>query len=360
MRRFIECLVPTTACNLRCSYCYVIQEGRRKNEKAVFKYSPERIGKGLSKERLGGISFISLTASGETFIVNELPYIALEILKQGHFINITTNGTLTKQIDSFLFITKGYHDHIHLSFSLHYVELKKRNLLDVFFSNIRMVRNAGCSILLQINLVDEYLPYWDEIKKISITETGALPQVALTRDESNGEYKIMSSLMDKEDYFKKGNEMDSPLFKYTFDNFMIKRKEYCYAGFWSGKLNLGTGELRGCYGMGFHQDIFENINKPIRFHPIGKHCSLRYCINSSHFISQGIIPELLPQPSYGELRNREEARWYNDTMKDFLYKQFKDENIELNQFQMIYFEYKNKIPHLIYLFKRFLYGFIKK
>ena len=35
INRFLECLVPVTACNLKCSYCYVIQEGRRKKDRTT-------------------------------------------------------------------------------------------------------------------------------------------------------------------------------------------------------------------------------------------------------------------------------------------------------------------------------------
>lgn len=326
MRRFIECLTTNTNCNLKCSYCYLIQQDRRTNKNATFHYSPEHIGKALSQKRLGGVSLISITASGETFIPKEIPYIAKEILKQGHFLNITTNGTLTKQILFFLTETVGFHDHIHVSFSFHYLELKKKNLISVFFQNIKTIREAGCSILLQINLVDEYIPFWDEIKELSLKYVGALPQVALTRRElNNGKFEIYSDLP-IEIYKEKGDEMQSPLFDFTFKNFNVKRKEYCYAGWWSATLNMDTGDLTGCYGLGKRQNIFADLNKDIDFYPIGKNCKHEYCFNSSHFMSQGTIPSLLPLPSYGELRNRESAHWYTNVMKEFLYQQFEQVN----------------------------------
>lgn len=352
MRRFIECLIPLTCCNIKCSYCYVIQQGRRKNEKAYFRYSPEVIGKGLSKKRLGGTSLISITASGETFIPKELPQIVLAILKEGHFVNITTNGTLVVPMKRLLEATEGYHDHIHISFSFHYIELLKKNLIDTFFDNIKMMRDAGCSILLQINLSDEYIPYWDEIKRIAQERVGAYPQVALTRDESNGTYRIKTNIMTDEQYIAKGKEMDSPLFDFTCNNFMVKRKEYCYAGYWTAKLNLCTGEMTGCYGNGIHQNIFEDITKPITWHPIGHHCCFQYCFNSSHFISQGVIPELLPLLSYGELRNREEAQWYTPVMKNFLYAQFEDTNPLLCSPQKLYYEMLHKIARMKNKIKR--------
>ncbi len=343
MRRFIECLIPLTACNFKCSYCYVIQKGWRKDALSKFLYSPEHIGNALSQERLGGVSLISMTASGETFLAKELPFIAKELLKHGHFINITTNGTLTKRITEFLNITKGFHDHIHVSFSCHYTELKKYDLVDCFFDNICNVRKAGCSILLQINLTDEYVPYWEEIKKVSKEKVGAFPQVALTRKENGHSYSIHTQLMSEQEYLEKGREMNSPLFDFTYRFFNKKRCEFCYAGQWSATLNLCTGDMSACYGSGIRQNIFEDINRPIEWKPIGKHCEKVYCFNSSHFISQGVIPELLPLPSYGELRDRAEASWYTEPMKSFLYTQFEATNKPFSQIKMWKMEYCDKL-----------------
>lgn len=338
MRRFIECLIPLTSCNIKCSYCYVVQQDRRKNERAILAETPENIGKALSKKRLGGVSLISLTASGETFLFKELGDVVVEILKQGHFVNITTNGSLTKMIEKFLVKTEGFHDNIHIAFSLHFVELKKKNLIDEFFKNVQLCKDAGCSIVVQINLSDEYVDCWDEIKRICKDRIGAYPQVALTREEIDGTYRILSKTMTEEEYIAKGKEMNSPLFDFTCKNFMQRRCEYCYAGYWSAKLDIASGIMTGCYGQGFKQNIYKNINKPIHFRPIGKHCCFKYCVNSSHFMSQGIIPELLPLLSYGELRNREEAGWYSPVMREFLYKQFEDENPLLSGIASIKYE----------------------
>lgn len=337
MKRFFECLVPNTTCNLKCSYCYLIQQGKRTNKKASFRYSPETIGNALRQSRVGGVCLVSMTASGETLLPPEMPDIVYNVLKEGHYVNITTNGTLKPQIMDLLDRTDGYHSHLHMSFSLHYTELLRNNLLDVFFENVKLVRQSGCSILVQINLVDEYIPYWDEIKKVCSEKVGAPPQVALTRKECGNTYSIMTNLS-REEYIQIGNQMNSPLFDFTVKNFMVKRSEYCYAGYWSAKLFLDTGIMQGCYGQGVRQNIFEDTSKPIKFEPIGKHCVCAYCINSSHFISQGIIPKLLPCLSYGELRNRPSADWYSLEMKNFLYSQFEETNPLLSVMQKINIE----------------------
>ena len=324
MKRFFECTIPNRACNLKCSYCYVIQKDWRDKGKSDFLYSPKHVGKALSIERLGGVSYISMTASGESLMPKEITAITHEILKQGHFVNITTNGIISKRFDEILDFNKELLSHLNFSFSFHYLELIRVNKLEVFFDNIKKVKSAGCSFVLQINLCDEYMPYWEDIKKISVKETGALPQVALTRDESNGTYKILTQKT-TEEYHKIGKEMNSPLFDFTCKNFIVKRKEFCYAGEWSAQLHLGTGEMTGCYGAGIHQNIFEDISKPIKFRPVGSNCPFTYCVNSSHFLSLGVIPDM-PTPSYGGLRNRKEAGWYSDEMDRFLSERLYDNN----------------------------------
>lgn len=58
VKRFFECLIPVTVCNLKCSYCYVIQRDYRNMKLAELKYTPEHIGKCLTKERLRGGVFL--------------------------------------------------------------------------------------------------------------------------------------------------------------------------------------------------------------------------------------------------------------------------------------------------------------
>ena len=59
IKRFIECLIPVTACNLRCSYCYVIQRNRNSGEMPNLKYPVKQMAAALTKERLGGAYAIS-------------------------------------------------------------------------------------------------------------------------------------------------------------------------------------------------------------------------------------------------------------------------------------------------------------
>lgn len=332
IKRFFECLIPVTVCNLECHYCYVIQEHRRSMKLAELKYTPEHMAQALRKERVGGTCLISICGAGETLAQREVIDIVAAILSEGHYVNITTNGTLSQRFDELIEKCKPNINHLHISFSMHYLELVRLNLLERFFDNIDKVRRAGASFHLQINLCDEYIPHIDEIKKISYEKVGACPQVALTRNEETVPMSIHSKLTEEE-YYRHGSLFESPLFDFTFKNFNVKRKEFCYAGDWSGILDLQTGILKKCYNEPNGVNIFEDIDKPICFEAVGSNCKSRYCVNSSHFMTLGVIPEI-STPTYAQLRNRvcsDGSEWLQPEMKSFMSTKLFESNEEYSK-----------------------------
>ena len=270
--------------------------------------------------------------AGETLAQREVIDIVAAILSEGHYVNITTNGTLSQRFDELIEKCKPNIKRLHISFSMHYLELVKLNLLERFFDNIDKVRRAGASFMLQINLCDEYIPYIEEIKKISYEKVGAYPQVALTRNEETVPMSIHSKLSNSE-YYKYGSLFESPLFDFTFKNFNVKRKEFCYAGDWSGILDLQTGILKKCYNEPIGVNIFEDIDKPICFEAVGSNCKSCYCVNSSHFMSLGVIPEI-STPTYAQLRNRvcsDGSEWLQPEIKSFMSTKLFESNEEYSK-----------------------------
>lgn len=335
IKRFIECLIPVTACNLKCSYCYVIQRHNRKNKVAKLKYSPGQIAKAMNIGRWGGPCYFSICGAGETTLQTELESIVYSILSNGHYVNITTNGTVTKRINDILERNREYVSHMHFAFSFHYLELKRLNLMNCFFENVKRVRDAGASFVVQINLCDEYVPYLEEIKSICIEKVGAMPQVAATRKEDTGLQKIeLLTDHSEAEYKKLGDSFDSPLFDFTMKNFNVKRKEFCYAGDWTAILDLSTGIMRRCYSSYIYQDIFKNPDEKIRFIAMGNCCGSPFCMNSSHFMSLGVIPNI-ETPTYAELRNRKGAEWYTDEMNDFLSGKLEESNARYGAFKSL-------------------------
>jgi len=344
--KFLECLIPVSICNLECEYCYIIQNGRRKMENPKLNYDIYTISKALSKKRLGGMAYISICGAGETLVSDDVIELIKLLLEEGHAVNITTNGTLNQKINKIISFPKDYLKRLNFSFSFHYIELEKKNLLKDFFDNILKVKAAGCSFVLQCNLYDGYVPYIDKIKKLCYEKVGAFPQIALTRRETRMNNKVYYEIFTdgtREEYVRNARKFESPLFECTLKNFNVKRKEFCYAGLWSGVLNLQTGMLKKCYGLK-GVNIFENIDEPIKFEAIGNNCPLKYCVNSSHFLALGVMPEC-NIPTYAQLRNRESAGWYNNTMKKLLDNKFYDTNKQYNWFEKI-------MVNIVYRIKR--------
>lgn len=337
IKRFFECYVPVTVCNLRCSYCYVIQEKHRTLKYPDFQYTPEHIGLALSKERLGGICYFSICGGGETLLPHEVPMIVKEILKQGHYVNVTTNGTITKRIEDLLEMDRDLCSRLHFSLSFHYVELKRKGWLDRFFDNVNLIKNKGCSYTIQLNWCDDYIPLSEEIKGVCMNRLGFLPQLQVTRDESEVKnIKLLTSLS-KEEYISSARSYASNLFDFGMRNFRNRLSGFCYAGEWSGVLELSQGILRKCYSTGRPQNIFEDIRRPIVFEPIGYACKSSYCINSTHFLSLGVKPNV-DCPTYACLRNRNNC--FNRNMYDFLNAKLSDNNSEHSLILKLYFTMK--------------------
>ena len=341
---FFECLLPITICNLKCEYCYVIQENRRTELYPKMQYSFEQIGKSFSKKRLGGTCFINICGAGETLAYKELPQLIDKILDNGHFINITTNGTQTKMFDQIIKLDRAKLSRINFSFSFHYLELKRLHLLDAYFNNIKKVAKNGCSFLFQMNLCDSYINCIEEIKKVCIEKINCLPQIMVTRNEQDKTFKLFTA--NEKNYINVGKSFNSKIFEVGLENINVKRNEFCYAGKWSYVLNLANGELKPCYCSNQKYDFFKHPKEKIPLFAVGNNCKSNYCINSTHFLPLGVIPEIR-MDTYSQLRNRKwengiRQEWQTQSMKDFLSHKLCEANQEYTNRQKKKINKKNK------------------
>lgn len=318
MKRFIDVLVPSTPCNLNCHYCYVPQEIKRSNVSS-FLYKPEHIGQALSKRRLGGVCHFNICGWGETLIPNQIIDITREILKSGHYVMIVTNGTLTRRFRQFARFPMELKDRLGFKFSFHYLELVKRGMLDIFFDNIDLVKKSGMSFSVEITPSDELEPYIEEIKKICKERIGALPHLTIPRNMKVPDIVLLSRHSMNE-FMKKWEGFDSEMLRFKKSTWEVKRHEYCYAGAWSGLLNIENGILTACYGSKITQNIFNDLKKPIKFVAVGKGCNLPHCFNSHALLTLGNIPTI--KGVYANIRNRKNEKdgseWLKPKMKEFL------------------------------------------
>ena len=226
MKRFIDCLIPFQTCNLRCHYCYITQTKSFGQKLPVFPYGADHIGRALSVERLGGASLINICGEGETLLPPEVVGIVHAILKQGHYVMVVTNGTVAKRFDEIAALPADCLDRLFIKFSFHYLELKKRGWLDLFFDNVQKIRKAGASFSVELTPSDEMIPHIDDAMALCRARVGAPCHVTVARDETRPELTILTRHSPAE-YREIWNRFDSDLFRFKMSVFGEKRREFC-------------------------------------------------------------------------------------------------------------------------------------
>ena len=351
--KLITITVPITACNLNCHYCCIMNRDGWKADAIKIRRSPEYIRKAFSKERLGGICLVNITGWGETLIPPSMPSIIKELLEEGHYMEVVTNGTLTQRFEEIAKIPKELLSHLEFKFSFHYQELTRLGWVDRFFENVKMMKNAGCSFTIELMPNDELVGQIEEVKKLCIEKVGAVCHLTVGRDDVNKRALLTS--MSQQEYVKTWESFDSKMFQYKMEIYNTKRKEFCYAGMWSLYVNLSTGDACQCYGIQPNQNIYADLSKPIVFRPVGHGCKQPYCYNGHAFLTMGCIPEL-EAPTYAEIRNRETVygdEWFSPEMKEAFSCKLKDSNKQLTNVEKVGFY----LSYPIYYFK--LLGFNK-
>ena len=350
IKKVIYCAIRMSICNFRCSYCYLSQrESCFEGRQIEWKYSPEYIQKAFSRKRLCGICYFNLCADGETLLVKDFPLYVKAILSEGHFVEIITNASLSLKLNELLSaLNEDELSRTSFKCSLHYLELKKRNLLESFAQNVNCIWNAGASATVEIVGSDIYLPFIEEIKKYCKENFGALPHVTIARDDNDGR-KLLTN-MSEDEYYKVWSDFDSPFFDYKRTIFGVKRNEFCYAGMWSLYVDMNTGESTQCYISNFTQNIYENVDKPIKWKPICK-CNDHHCYNGHSFLCVGLIPSL-NSPSYGTtMRNRLNTKtnknWYTDRALSFFDSKLSESNKEISPISKCYFRILNKTKRIL-------------
>ncbi len=322
------CAIPTSICNLRCRYCYLSQRDISfQGKQAEFQYSPEYIGAAFSVERLGGICYFNFCADGETLLTKDIDKYIYEIVKQGHYAEIVTNLTITPMLEKILSWDKEILERIEFKCSFHYLQLKERDLLNVFADNVKKIWSVGSSANIEITPDDELIPFIDEVKEFSLEHFGALPHLTIARDDRNNRDYLTE--LSQEEYQRIWEQFESSFWQFKREIFNKKREEYCYAGVWSMNVNMATGKTKQCYRTRYTQNIYENIEKPIELVAIGK-CKESHCYNGHALLTLGCIPGFTTL-GYGDVRDREKvdgSHWLQPKLKAFFNSKLEESNEE--------------------------------
>lgn len=341
IKRLIAINVPIKNCNLSCEYCYITALKQTEKGAAKFNYSPEHVGKCLSKERLGGTCIINLTGGGETLIPKEMPEYIFQLLLQGHYLEVVTNGTLSQRFKTIGDFPEELLERLEFKFSFHYKELIRKGLIDTFFTNVKLMKDKGCSFTIELMPYDALIDDIPDIIEICKKELGAVCQITVARNDLTKGKKILTDLSYSE-YEKTWKIFDSTMFDFKWKIFRKKINNFCYAGAWSMYVDLGTGAAKPCYSQMSNQNIFENPDKDILFEPVGKHCRQPYCYNGHAFLSLGVVPEL-KTPTYADIRNRlseDGSEWLKPKVKKAFSSKLVDANKEWSNREKFFYEIK--------------------
>lgn len=272
-----------------------------------------------------------MCAGGETLISNEVLPIVKELILEGHYVMIVTNGTLSKRFREISEFSDEIRRHLFIKFSLHYLEMKRLNMLEKFSENVNLMKEKKVSYTVEITPSDELVPYIDELRDYCMNNFGALCHVTIARDDRTENIDVLSKY-DFKKYTDIWGVFKSDLFDYKKDIFYEKRKEFCYAGAWSISVNLETGIISQCYNEKIIGNIYD-ADKPINFTPVGCNCSIAHCYNGHVFLSLGLIPELY-SPTYDKLRNRtcvDGTEWLQPEMKEVMQTKLVETNKEFGK-----------------------------
>lgn len=333
IKRFIDCYIPTETCNLRCHYCYIAQRRKFNNKLAHFSHSLNTIRKAFSISRMGGICLINLCAGGETLLSDEVLPIVEQLIIEGHYVMIVTNGTLTKRFHEIADLPENIKKHLFIKFSLHYLEMIRKGWLTRFADNVNLMKNNKVSFTVEVTPSDELIPFIEDLKDYCLTNFGALCHITIARDDRTGGIDVLSSLEYK-DFKTVWSQFDSRMFDFKTEIFYHKRYEFCYAGDWSIYVNLETGNINQCYCGKSIGNLFD-FSKPISFEAIGKKCSLPHCYNGHAFLSIGDIPEI-NSTTYDLTRNRQcldGTEWLQPEMKGIMHSRLQESNKEYSAYK---------------------------
>lgn len=319
MKAYIGILIPEYVCNLKCRYCYISQSIPLLPKITRMTGVAKHLRNVLSRKNLGGAVLVGLCGSGETFLGDSFDEICLELLKEGHYLHIVTNGLLTEKIIELINAAEEYAAHIIFKLSFHYEELESRDLLMTFVQTVKFIEQSAASYTIELMPHDEIIPKIDEIKKFSYQYFGALPHITVARDNREG-FSLLSDLS-YEEYYDIWKQFDSSLFEYKMKQYQSKGCN-CYAGRYGLNIELEQGIVSRCTTVDeYVGNIYEMDAISLDYEPVRDNCPLSYCYNCHVYGPLGVMLKDEEVPTYLEVRDRvklDGSHWVKEPMAKFI------------------------------------------
>lgn len=327
IKKLILFRIPMSICNFRCHYCYLSQRDVSfEGIQPEFRYTSEQVRYAMRKERIGGCAYMNFCADGETLLVKDIDLYVKTLIEEGHYAEIVSNMSINSTLDRILSWDHSLLSHLSFKASFHYLELRKKRLLDRFAENVKRAWKAGASVSIEVTPSDELIPYIDELKEFSMENFGALPHLTIARNDRTASIDYLTSLS-MEEYDRTWSQFDSDFWRFKKSIFGVHQAGYCYAGAWSIYIDLTTGEAIPCYCGHKLYNVFVDPDKPIDCRPIGK-CPIAHCYNGHALLTLGTIPGAT-KIRYGDIRDRERVdgtHWLQPELKAFFNTKLEESN----------------------------------
>lgn len=279
---FISTTIHTRGCNLKCDYCYLSQADYKNDVGGTtLRYPMEHIKKAFSKERIGTCS-IEIKGDGETFLPSDVVPLITTLLEEGHYVQVITNGTLTDKIKQLVEWVKTVKKEEYLKFhvSLHYLELKRLNLLDEFAETINYLKMMNVGVEINLTVGGSYIPVIDDIQEYCAKKLEIRPKFNMALDlKKDGTIEILTGKYSVEEYYSAVKRLEcDELFEERWENFNSKNEYFCYAGKWAFTLDMTTGLTTQCLANDANKfNFFEYVDKELPLEAVGFRCKKPYC-----------------------------------------------------------------------------------
>lgn len=347
MKRLLNCIVPVTACNFKCHYCYIGQTDGFKGEVGALPYSLDYIAHALRPERIGEHCHFNLCGSGETLIAPYVIELVDRLTRMEHYCTIVTNGVLTHRFEELCSLPKECLSHVFVKFSFHYLELERQNLFSRFWENVKRVKQAGCAFSLELTVNDESIPHIPEIQRCCMENVGAACHVIESRDNRTEDFSRLTGLP-VEEHQKNWNQFESPLFKFQQKVWGQKRREFCYAGDWVTSFYLQSGDVYTCFAGGEKLgNLYDAPEEVFPFVAVGENCPWAHCYAAYVLLTSGAIPHF-PAPSYAQVRDRvctDGSTWLTPEFQGFFGSRFCESNREYSPEKKAYINALMAVEH---------------
>lgn len=307
--RAITVYVNGNTCNLQCPYCYVKNSHPNENPEPMrLNYPLDQMIRAFNPERLGGIAEVTVIGSAETLLAKEVVPFVHGLLHYGHIVAVVSNATLSTRIDELLDCPKEDLKNLILKASFHYEELKKRELLSVYFQNIKKTIFSGASAFPFVVISPEYSKHLKEIGEL-ITANLGIKAHCSPCNSINNEFDLrFHSEFDPQPTEELMQTIDC-YFDTRLYRECVRYKEvdvqntFCYAGRWSLGIDMATGVTYKCHNFRMDsENFYKDVDKPYQWgEPIGMSCAIESCCLQYNFYSENLLPDFPGKYSYGQL-----------------------------------------------------------